>query len=426
MNTKEIGRNVIKRAFTAIMLSCFLVPAAFSASQHEEKARPSLADHISLSKAKSPKDKGWLANLSDLPSREEIDELSKHVDEIMLHEKNKKCTSINPRLRKMIFLHFALYQHMVNKRSIYLGEKNVHQWAHVFGMLLKESSGDTTSVTSMTGRSYSTYEAKSNLERWGKIAKLSKHGKIPLNYQTNFGLTQLSVDRLFVALQLARNPAYFEGRKKSELNTAVAVRRLIWFYQDFAQGRLTQDHDRIHHHEQGNPEYSARLTLGSRKALLLCGTNYMFSEGYHKEANDVADLMDAMSSIAYCKLGNSHKGYGSSEINEKCFAEWVTLCPTLNFDIAMLTPLRYFATRNAAPVCEGAFKSLLTKKPSVHEKTSPKKTHHKIKKMRHHQDTNLGSRARKLLHSASTILTKLFTGSRIKPNHHDTTGATSN
>jgi hypothetical protein len=395
---KKMARKVIKRPVTAIMLSCFIVSAAFSASP--------------------PKDKDWLADLDGLPSREEIEKLSLHVDEIMRQEKNKKCTSINPRLRKMIFLHFASYQHMVNKRAIYLDEEKVHRWAHVFAMLLKESSGDTTNVTAMSGRSYATYEAKSDLKRWRKIAKLSKEGKIPLNYQTNFGLTQLSVDRLFVALKLAGDPAYLKDKKKDGLNTAIAVRKLIWFYQDFAQGRLTQDHDRIHHHEQGNPEYSARFSFGASTALLLCGTNYMFYEGYHGKAGGAADLTDAMASIAYCKIGNSKEGYGISEKSEKCFAEWVTLCPTLNFDIAMLTPLKYFATRDAAPVCEGTFKALLKKKPVAHKKAPSKKISHEPKQITHHEDTRFGHRVKKLLDSASSLLTNFFTGSTSKSNNH--------
>jgi len=309
---------------------------------------------------------------------------------------------------------------MANKRSVYLNEKDLHHWAHVFGMLLKESSGDTTNITSMTGRSYSTYEAQSNLDRWKKITQLSKHGKIPLNDQTNFGLTQLSVDRLFVAFQFAQNPTYLKDREKTELNTATAIRRLIWFYQDFAQGRLTQDDDRIHHHQRDNPAYSARLKHGARIALLLCGTNYMFDEGEHEKESDAENLTHAMSSIAYCKLGNSHKGYGRHEVNERCFAEWVTLCPALNFDIAMLTPLKYFATRNASPVCDDTFKALMNKKPIHHEKKSSKKKikhepyqiHHEPQKTKHHSDITFGSRAKKLLNAASTLLNNFFMGQK--------------
>jgi hypothetical protein len=398
---KKISRYVIKLPFKAMILICFIAPTAFAAPHHE---------------AKAPADKGWLADLNGLPSREEIEKLAQHVDTIMQHEKLKTCTSINPRLRKMIFLHFALYQYMANKRSVYLDEKGVHHWAHVFGMLLKESSGDPTSVTSMTGRSYTSYESKSDLERWEKITKLSKNRAIPMNQQTNFGLTQLSVDRLFVALKLAQKPAILDGKKEADLNTAIAIRRLIWFYQDFAQGRLTQDHDRIHHHEQGNPEYSTRFTFGTSMALLLCGTHYMFQEGYHEKAGGAADLTEAMTSIAYCKLGNSKDGYGLNEANATCFAKWVTLCPTLNFDIAMLTPTKYFATRNAAPVCEGTFKALLIKKPVPHEKTSSTKKHHEPKQITRHPNKTLGSRVRGVLNTALTQLKNFLPKSTTKPN----------
>ncbi len=407
---------MIKLSVTALMLSCFIVPTVFSASHHEKKASSLSKRHTPSAKAKDSKAKDWLADLRGLPSREELEVLSKHVDEVMKNEKDKKCTAINPRLRKMIFLHFVTYQHIVNQRSVYLDEEKAAHWAHVFAMLLKESSGDTTNVTSMTGRSYTTYQAKSDLDRWRKIANLSKNGKIPLNYQTNFGLTQLSVDRLFVALQLARDPAYLEGKKKEKLNTALAVRRLIWFYQDFAQGRLTQEHDRIHHHERGNPEYSSRFAFGLSMALSLCGTNYMFYEGYHGKANEVADLTDAMASIAYCKIGNPKAGYGATEESEKCFAAWVTLCPTLNFDIAMLTPLKYFATRNAAPVCEGTFKALLKKKPVAHKQPSSKVISHESKQVAH-QEIRFGQRAKKFLESASSLLKNFFTRPAIKSDN---------
>jgi hypothetical protein len=389
---------VMKRPVAAIMLSFLIISNAISASTTE-----------------TSHDNAWLADLTHLPSREEIEVLSKHVDNIMQHEKQKTCKAINPRLRKMIFLHFVTYQHMINQRSIYLSEKNIQHWAHVLGMLLKESSGDTTSITSMTGRSYTNYDAKSDLKRWREVTKLSKTGKIPLNYQTNFGLTQLSADRLFVALHLAGDPAYLEGKKKTDFNTAIAVRKLIWFYQDFAQGRLTQAHDRIHTHEQGNPEYAARFTSGASMALLLCGTNYMFYEGYHGKETGAADLTKAMTSIAYCKLGDSTKGYGINEANEICFAEWVTLCPTLNFDIAMLTPLKYFATRNAAPVCEDTFKALVIKKPTPHKKETTKESTPEPKILKALQKNPPGSRVRTILDAVKSLLKDVLTDSDSSP-----------
>ncbi|MBA3536692.1 MAG: hypothetical protein H0T84_08805 [Tatlockia sp.] len=85
----------------------------------------------------------------------------------------------------------------------------------------------------------------------------------------------------------------------------------------------------------------------------------MFESG----PNHPERLKNALGSIAYCKLGNAKSGYGKNEFDEKCFAEWVTLCPGLNIDIALLTPLSYFATRNEKPVCEETFKRLLIKRP---------------------------------------------------------------
>lgn len=370
-----------------VILTFFLFSTAFSESDDLGKNRE------------------WLADIKDMPSIEEIEKMSQHIDKIMERETDKTCDQINPRLRKMIFLHFAIYQYIVNKRGVYLNDKNIHRWAHTFAMLLKESSGDTTSITEMSGRSYSTYEAKSDLNRWRKITSLSKDGDIKLNYQTNFGLTQISVDRLFVAMQFSKNLAYLKGRDKTGLNTANGIRKLIWFYQDFAQGRITQSDKRVDPSKKDNPEDATKLTLGVSIALLLCGTDYMFSEGYHNKVSGVGSLADAMASIAYCKLGSDEKGYGLNEEEEKCFAKWVTLCPTLNFDIAMITPLKYFATRNAAPVCEKTFKALMNKKKHKNlntdaydnsQNTTPKEDH------------KFGYRIKKLLNLGPGLLRRLF------------------
>ena len=176
-----------------------------------------------------------------------------------------------------------------------------------------------------------------------------------------------------MAIKLAdtekNNTTFLEGKEgvltpgKQKLNTAIAIRRLIWFYQDFAQGRITQSDMRIHERDLAKPEFYARSQAGLKMALLYCGTHFMFRDGKNSEKLD-SDLQDAMASIAYCKFGNATVGYGQSEFDEKCFASWVTLCPALNIDIATLTPLSYFATRNVNPVCEETFKQLLVKKPA--------------------------------------------------------------
>ena len=371
-----------KLPISVIIIIILVIAKGLFTYYADKKIQTSIAQRIDVSKTHGKRQGGWLADLSVLPSREKIEQLSAHVDEVMQRDKNPKCTAINPRLRKMIFLHFVTYQYMANRKNLYIPKKAIKHWAHVFGILLKESSGDTTNVTSMKGKTFTTYQAKSDLSRWRNIFNLGEKSNIPMNSQTNFGLTQLSADRLFIALDLAKKPVYLRGRN-IKINTAIAIRRLLWFYQDFAQGRLVQAQDRIHSSESGSPEYASRLQAGTSMALLLCGTNYMFQEGYNEKLEGQTDLNQAMASIAYCRIGDNKIGFGKTDANKKCFANWVTLCPTLNYDIALLTPHSYFATRKAAPVCEETFaalriekgkkKKVVRKKTTVKEEKSPVK-----------------------------------------------------
>lgn len=331
----------------------------------------SLADHLHLKRAKDPIDGGWLPNLTGLPNKAEVKLLDEKVRVVMAEETEARCNAIDPQLRMLFFAHFAVYQKMANAQDIYLNKNNAEQWAHVMAMTLNESSGDSTNITDFQGHSYSTYKPTSNLSRWQKILTLTANTPIKLDFQTNFGLTQASTDRVFLAFKLASDQrydtAYLEGIQgadtphKVPLNTAIAVRRLIWFYQDFAQGRITQMDQRIHYADIKQAQYRQRYEEGIDAAIMYCGTRFMFEEG----KKDFKKLKEALSSIAYCKLGNSQQGYGKREIDEKCFAQWVTICPALNIDIATITPLQYFATRNAKPVCQGTFERLLVKKPSV-------------------------------------------------------------
>lgn len=359
-----------------IIVTCFNLPT-ISASNGEyfnEKAPPSLADHLHLKPAKDPIDAGWLPNINGLPDEFEVFLMSRRIELLMALDKEKNCRAIERPLKMMMFEHFLIYQHMANQQNIYFDEKIAYQWAHVLAMILKESSGDTAAVTDMRGNEMSVFKAQTTLNNWWQIAGLSKHSHIPLNEQTNFGLTQTSADRLISAFHLAQNQQYnteflegLEGAntpRKIKLNTAIAIRRLIWFYQDFAQGRLTQNDKRIHHRDINNPQFAARIQDASKMALLYCGSRYLFAEGNLKEELEgYPQLKKAMSSIAYCKLGNYQTGYGLQEIDERCFAQWVTLCPALNIDISTLTPLNYFATKNEKPVCEGIFKALINHKP---------------------------------------------------------------
>lgn len=334
----------------------------------------SLADHLHPHAHQDSIDHGWLADLTGLPTPDQVNQMTARVVEVLKTEQDSACRAINVHLKEMMFQHFLIYQHIANAQGVFLDENIAHQWAHMLAMVLKESSGDSTSVTDMSGRSISTYRSKTNFEHWKTILNIAKQHRVQFNDQTNFGLTQVSDNRLFVAFDLAQQQVedvgYLEGKSglatqaKTPLNTAIAIRRLIWFYQDFAQGRTSQDESRIHEKDINQPEYSARHQTGIKMALLYCGTPFMFRyKNVQEQQVQLQKIEQAMESIAYCKLGNAQEGYGHQSFDERCFADWVTLCPALNIDIALLTPLSYFATRDAQPVCEASFKSLLNPAP---------------------------------------------------------------
>lgn len=367
-----------RRTLRDLCITSIVLASMVSLPAHpyfDKLAPPSFADPIPMSRSTNDVDHGWLAELIGLPNPQQVKIITQHVLKIMNEETNQRCTSINVHLRMLMFQHFAIYQHMENAQDVYFNDKIAYQWAHVLAMILKESSGDSTSITDMSGHSISTYHSKTNLRQWREISNLTTQDRIQFNYQTNFGLTQMSADRLFDAFRLAKtqqyDSTYLEGREgiatpgKIVLNTAVAIRRLIWFYQDFSQGRTSESEARIPKQFINNPKYSARYKQGLNLALLYCGTRLMFrGKSLDSGMEKTEKLQNAMRSIAYCKLGNPQTGYGVNEVDEKCFAQWVTLCPALNIDIATLTPLSYFATRDALPVCEETFKRLINKKPA--------------------------------------------------------------
>ncbi|WP_419419008.1 hypothetical protein ACNVED_10690 [Legionella sp. D16C41] len=367
---------MIRRYILAVILIFLSKVTTSTAPKLEEYAPPSLADHVHLSLSKDPIDGGWLPDLLGLPNDEQLATSIKQANDVVREEQDKQCSAIDSNLRLLIFQHFIIQQYIANAQNIYFDEHIAQQWAHVLAMIVKESSGDSTSITDMKGHSLSTYNSETNLEHWRKILTLTKQKYIHFTYQTNFGLAQTSADRLFNAFRLAQNEFYdtalLEGKegaatpRKVKLNTAIAIRRLIWFYQDFAQGRISQIDRRLHQSEINSPEFFFQYEKGLEKAVIYCGTRFMFLESQLKKGL----LKDAVSSIAYCKLGNSSRGYGLHEMDQQCFAQWVTLCPALNIDIAILTPLNYFATRGEKPVCTETFKKLINKKSSGDKQSS--------------------------------------------------------
>ncbi len=172
--------------YIKILLFVSLMPLSVSADPYFDEAAPStLADHLHLSPLKRSIDNGWLPDLSGLPGKEQVAILTQHMIDVMMEETDPNCTSINPHLRKMIFQHFVIYQQMVNAQHSYFDEKIAHQWAHVLAMILEESSGDSTNITGMNGRTIATNDSSTDLQQWRKILDLSQYSPIKLNYQTN-------------------------------------------------------------------------------------------------------------------------------------------------------------------------------------------------------------------------------------------------
>lgn len=368
--------------FRKLLLSILTLPLIVTADpvttnlHFQEFAPPSLADHTHISKKRDPVDGGWLPDLTGLPNKFQLINIANKVNEIVDDEKDAQCKAVDSRLRKVVFQDFLVYQHIANAQGSYFDESTAHRWAHILGMILKESSGDPTNISDMQSHSISTFQPMSDIAHWNKILTLVNDKRVKLNYQTNFGLTQTSSDRLFVAFKLSKDNSYdvkfLEGRanaavpRKINLNTAIAIRRLLWFFQDFAQGRITDSDKRIHQRDLNNPEYAKKFHEGIDMALLYCGTPLLFKEGkITEESMQNSPLHRAMESIAYCKLGNAQSGYGENNVDALCYGQWVTLCPALNVSIATLTPLEYFQTRNTPPVCEKTFDNMIHHKNGV-------------------------------------------------------------
>ncbi|RUR16001.1 hypothetical protein ELY21_13605 [Legionella sp. km535] len=363
MNFKKRSRILTSALLIGLVMPLFgeNVPSVFT-------------EQSNLSIVQDPIDSNWLPDIVGLPDEAEVEHLTDHVAEVMEEEQDPNCNAIDYNLRMILFQNFVIYQHMANAQHHYFQENMALKYAHILAMILRESSGDPTNVTDMSGHTITTSKPDTNLQRWNNLLNISSQNGLRFNYQTNFGLTQLSVDRLFIAFKLANGRShvkdFLEGKygdaspDQVTLNTAIAIRRLIWFYQDIAQGRLSQNDEPIDVNDIYKPEFTERYQNGLKRALLYCGTRFLFNvDNQPVWTNNNLIFEKAIASIAYCKLGNEHIGYGKNEIDELCFVEWVTLCPALNIDIALLTPLSYFQTRKDKPVCIDTFKRLINQEP---------------------------------------------------------------
>lgn len=272
------------------------------------------------------------------------------------------CAKVPANLRAMAFRHFENFQEMQNVQGTYFSERAAQRASHLLGMIPKESSGESTNVTDMKGREYASYKSVTSLERWNGL--FSKN--LIYDKQTNYGLAQQSMDRLVSCFKVKSQLDDFLGNPDDACSGA-DVRKALAVYQGFAQGRLKQGDRALSEKELRDPDASEdvkkRRKEGLDAALWHCGTRFMFQEGKQGPEGQ-KKLEDAMAGLAFCDTGSLAPNM-ASDAQSKCFAKWVTLCPALNVDIAMLSPDSYFQTRNAPPLCEDTFAALTKRKPVV-------------------------------------------------------------
>ncbi len=217
-------------------------------------------------------------------------------------------------LRRLFFEHFRYY---ADHSKTGFGETEIARFAKVLGMAPHESGGASAAVTDMRYRgSNESLRHFYNTDNPGRAAPQALYSSmntldvllamktIKWNSQTNFGLLQMSADRLYSAGGAG----------------------------DIAQGMVTN---------------LKTLYLSHPDEVIdRCGTGLMYKDS-------AADIRAAFDGIQNCDVG-----YTTKE-QVQCFGRWATLCPNYNVTLALIAPPAYFSTRRAAPLCAKTFRKIL-------------------------------------------------------------------
>lgn len=182
----------------------------------------------------------------------------------------------------------------------------------LMGMMIKESSGNPAAVSDMQGGgSYKSYMSFFKLNQSGGvmwkdhyastelIEKLIGQSNVTFNKQTNFGLAQLSADRLVI-------PSWGGNYLK---------------------------------------EKQKMIDLMDAKTFV----EWCMTKSIYKDSKEVLEKY-YNDKIKNCEMGISTK----SKI--KCFGRTVNFCPRMSIELALEQPSAYFETRYASPICKGLFK----------------------------------------------------------------------
>jgi hypothetical protein len=182
----------------------------------------------------------------------------------------------------------------------------------LMGMIIKESSGNPAAVSDMQGRgSYNSYMSFFKINNSGGLMwkdhygttelleKLMKQSNVTFDKQTNFGLAQLSADRLVIPR--------WGGNYLKEKQKMISL-------------------------------------MNGKTFVEWCMTKSIYKDS----ENELEQYFNEK--IKNCEMGISKK----SEI--QCFGRSVNFCPRLSIELAMEQPARYFETRHADPFCAELFK----------------------------------------------------------------------
>ena len=253
--------------------------------------------------------------LSDLYSISPLITKELHSSPVVDAGKTKCLSKLPDSTRKLLFDFY--YSSALKDPN--LANEALSKFSKVCGMIYKESSGNPVACTDMkyNGSHKAVVEFCKNdsLASVSMFNKLRSDETVTRNYQTNFGLLQLSADIL------TWNP------------------------------NLRSIFENVVKEVSANPA----------KAMVMCGSACVFS-------SCEADLLKKMDSFKNCKLDYKKKfdakkketrpDISADEIN--CFDHWVSFCPNLNIALGMKLPSSYFESRGAPSLCEDELSLILS------------------------------------------------------------------
>lgn len=243
---------------------------------------------------------------------------------------DKSCVKRLPaNLRQLFFEHFRYY---VDHSKTKVGETEIARFAKVLGMAPLESSGATAAITDMSGTGSRTtlrhFFSTDNPGRGGSSVMTS------------------SIDSLEKLLAMTKETRTVNGK---------SVSKTMKWNEETNFGLLQMSANRLYLDFGSDQDAVAKESLTSMKALYVshpeevisrCGTAKMFAES----AEDIRAAFDQLQS---CEVGYKTK----AEV--QCFGRWATLCPNYNITLALVAPKAYFATHRATPLCAKTFRKIL-------------------------------------------------------------------